>query len=135
MRAKRLLLLTLFFAPACKPPTPVERMDSILSWIGTAEMAGEAWLRRTTPDSYTRQTLELSHESIEQISTDLLASPPVGADTPALDSALTRSREGIARMAALIAAKNAPDFARELDSLRTNQKFLKQVSDGLASKR
>jgi hypothetical protein len=37
-------------------------------------------------------------------------------------------------MAALIAAKNAPDFARELDSLRVEQKVLKRFSDTIESK-
>ena len=97
-------------------------------------MAGAAWLRHTTPDTYTRQTLELSHETLAQISNDLLKSPPTTADTAALNSALTRSRGRIARMAALIAAKNAPDFARELDSLRVDQEIVKQTSKRIESK-
>lgn len=97
-------------------------------------MAGEAWLRHTTPDSYTRQTLELSHETLGQISNDLLESPPPETDTAALNSVLTRSRGRIARMARLITAKNAPDFARELDSLRADQKIMKQLTGGIESK-
>ncbi len=134
MRAKRLLFLSLILYTACKPPTPAEQMDSILSWIGTAGMAGEAWLRRTTPDTYTRQTLELSNETLGQISNDLLESSPPSIDTAALDSVLTRSRGRIARMAVLISAKNAPDFARELDSLRADQKIVKQFSLSIESK-
>ncbi len=97
-------------------------------------MVGDAWLRHTTPDTYTRQTLELSHETLGQISNDLLESPPPETDTALLDSLLTRSRGRIARMARLITAKNAPDFARELDSLRADQKMVKQFSDGIESK-
>jgi hypothetical protein len=37
-------------------------------------------------------------------------------------------------MAALIAAKNAPDFARELDSLRADQRIVKRLSDSIESK-
>jgi hypothetical protein len=134
MRAKRLLLVSLILVAACKPPTPVEEIDSILSWIGTAGMAGDAWLRHTTPDKYSRETLELSSATVGQISKDLLETPPSGTDTAALDSVLTRSRATIARMAALITAKNSPDFARELDSLRADQKVLKQLSDSFARK-
>ena len=134
MRAKRLLLVSLILVAACKPPTPVEEIDSILSWIGTAGMAGDAWLRHTTPDKYSRETLELSSATVGQISKDLLGTPPSGTDTAALDSVLTRSRATIARMAALITAKNSPDFARELDSLRADQKVLKQLSDSFARK-
>ena len=134
MRAKRLLVLSLTLVGACRPPTPAEQLDSILSWTGTAEMAGEAWLRHSTPDTYTRQTLELSRKTLRTISDDLLQSPPANTDISALDSALTGSRRRIARMATLVAARNAPDFARELDSLRANRDFLKRFADSVESK-
>jgi hypothetical protein len=134
MRTKRLLVLSLILAAGCKPPTPAELMDSILSWIGTAGMAGDAWLRHTTPDTYTRQTLELSSKTLGKISKDLLESTPTVVNTNALDSVLTDSRKRIARMATLVAAKNAPGFARELDSLRADHGIVKQFSDGFESK-
>ena len=131
---KRFLLLSVFFLSACKPPTPLEQMDSILSWIATAGMAGRAWLRHTTPDTYTRQTLELSRSTLEQMSKDLLASPPPATDTAALDSVLTRSRARIARMAALITARNSPEFSRELGLLHADQMIVKQFADSIESK-
>jgi hypothetical protein len=134
MRTKRFLLLSLILAVACKPPTPTEQMGSILSWIGTAGMAGDAWLRHTTPDTYSRQTLELSSETLGQISSQLLESPPPAVDTAALDNLLTGSRQRIARMAALIRAKDAPSFARELDSLRANQNTVKALAHSIESK-
>jgi hypothetical protein len=134
MRTKRLLVLSLALATACKPPTPAEQMDSVLSWIGTAGMAGDAWLRQTTPDTYTRQTLELSHEKLRQISNDLLESPPPGPDSATLNTVVARSRRRIARLGALITAKNAPDFARELDSLRADQKIVKRLFDKVEAK-
>lgn len=134
MRMKRLLLLSLTLASACKPPTPSEQMDSILSWIGTAGMAGAAWLRHTTPDTYTRQTLELSSKTLAQISKELLESPPAALDTAALDSVLTGTRQRIARMAALIQAKDVPDFARQLDSLRADQKTVKALADTIEAR-
>ena len=108
-------------------------MDSIQSWLATAGMAGDAWLRHTTPDKYSRQTLELSHETLLQISSDLLKSPPPSVDSATLDSILARSRGYIAQMARLIEAKDAPDFGRQLDSLRADQKIIKQLSDGIES--
>jgi hypothetical protein len=129
MPTKRLLVLSLILATACKPPTRAEQMESVLSWIGTAGMAGNAWLRHTTPDSYTRQTLELSHEKLGQISDDLLKSPPAGVNSASLNMVLARTRRRIARMGTLITAKNAPDFTHELDSLRVDQRLLKRMSD------
>lgn len=131
MRIKRLLVLSLIFATACKPPTPAEQMESARSWIGTAWMAGSAWLRHTAPDTYTRQTLELSHEKLGHLADDLLKAPPPGADSASLNSVLARSRKRIARLEALITAKNAPGFARELDALRADQRLVKRISDGM----
>jgi hypothetical protein len=135
MRVKRLLALSVVIVAACKSPTPAEQMDAIQSWLATAEMVGEAWLRHTTPDKYSRQTLELSHETLLQISSDLLKSPPPSVDSATLDSILARSRGYIAQMARLIEAKDAPDFGRQLDSLRASQHVIKQLSDSIKSQR
>jgi hypothetical protein len=135
MHVKRLLLLSLILSAGCKPPTAAEQMDSVLSWIGTAGMAGDAWLRHTTRDAYTRQTLELSRDNIGQISKDLLASPPPRVDSAALAHVLTGAQGRIARMAGLITARNAPAFTSELDSLRADQKLVKKLSDSIHSRR
>jgi hypothetical protein len=134
MRVKRLVVISVAIVAACKAPTPAEQMDSIQSWLATAEMVGESWLRHTTPDKYSRETLELSHEALLQISVDLLKSPPRSVDSAALDNILTRSREHVDQMARLIAAKDAPDFGRELDSLRASQKVVKEMSDRIESR-
>src|SRR3954469_20020470 len=134
MLGKRLLAVSIVFVAACKSPTPDEQMDSIQSWLATSGMVGEAWLRHTTPDDYSRQTLELSHQTLLQISTDLLKSPPPLLDSAMLDSLLTGSRGHIDQMARLIEAKNAPDFARELDSLRTDLKIVHQLADSIKPK-
>jgi len=135
VRVKRLLVISVLIVAACKSPTPAEQMDSIQSWLATAEMVGEAWLRHSTPDKYSRQTLELSHENLLQVSSDLLKSPPHSVDSAALDHILTRSREHLDQMARLIAAKDAPDFGLQLDSLRADQKIVKQFSDSIESRR
>ncbi len=131
MRLKRPLVLAVTLLGACKPPTPEEQMDSIKSWLATSEMVAEGWLRHTNPDKYSRQTLELSHETLVQISTDLLSSLPPAVDSATLDSVLVRSRGHIDQMARLIDAKNSPDFRRQLDSLRADEKIVEQISDGM----
>lgn len=130
---KRFLVVPLVLAVACKPPTPAEQMDSILSWVSTAGMAGDAWLRHTTPDNYTRQTLELADQSLLPIGVESLESPPSAIDRAALDSVVTRSRFRIAQMARLVEDKNAPEFEKQLDSLRIDQKLLKQLADSVES--
>lgn len=134
MRIKRLLLVSLLCSAACKPPTPAEQMDSILSWIGTAGMAGQAWLRHTTPDKYTRETLELAERTVGQISRELLRSEPHGSDMSRISSVLASTRGHISRMADLVAAKDAPTFARELTELGADQKEVKQLADSIGSK-
>jgi hypothetical protein len=130
---KRLLVISVALVAACKSPKPAEQMDSLQSWLATAGMVGDAWLRHTTPDKYSRQTLELSEKTLLQISTDLLKSPPPAIDSTTLDGVLAESRGHVARMARLIAAKDAPDFAWQLDSLRVDEKVVKRLSDRIRS--
>ena len=108
-------------------------MDSIQSWLATAGMVGDTWLRHTTPDKYSRQTLDLARETLLQLSGDILKSPPHPIDSATLDGVLTRSRGHVARMARLIEEKNAPDFARQLDSLRADRRVIKLLSDSIES--
>jgi hypothetical protein len=133
MGVKRFLVVPLLFVLSCKPPTPTEQMDDIVSWVGTAGMLGDAWLRHTTPDKYTRQTLELSDQFLLQIGSDLKSRLPPAVDSAVLDSAITRSRFHIAQMARLVEEKNAPDFTKQLDSLRMYQRLVKQLSDSIES--
>jgi hypothetical protein len=119
---------------ACKSPSATEQMDSALSWIGTAGMVGEAWLRHTTPDKYTRQTLELTNKSLIDIGSGLFKSLPAGIDSASLDSALTRSNEHIGLMAKLVEQKNSPDFRTLLDSLYAEEKLVKEFADSIEAK-
>jgi hypothetical protein len=134
MRTKRLTLVSVFFALACKPPSATEQMDSVVSWLGTAGMAARAWLNHATPDKYTRQTLELSHDSLLEISNGLFKKLPAGIDSAALDSALTRSSGHIALMAKLVEQKNSPDFRDVLDSLSADEKVVKEFADSVEAK-
>ena len=97
-------------------------------------MAGRAWLNHTTPDKYTRQTLELSHDSLLQIGDGLFKSLPPGIDSASLDSALTRSREHVALMAKLVDEKDSPDFRTMLDSLSADESLVKQLADSIKAK-
>jgi hypothetical protein len=134
MRFKRLVFVQLLLAIGCKPPTPAEQLDSIVSWVSTAKMAGDAWLRRTTPDKYTRQTLELSDQMLLETGSQLLKSPPATLDTAAFDRALTSTRFNIAEMARFIDEKDAGRFRQPWDSLRVYLKTMKDFSDSAAGK-
>jgi len=131
---KRLLVISVALVVACKSPTPAEQMDSIQSWLATAGMVGDAWLRHSIPDKYSRLTLELSHETLLQISGDLLKSPPRSVDSATLDGVFIKSRGHVALMARLIEEKDAPDFACALDSLRADQEIVKQLADSIQFK-
>ena len=134
MSTKRFVVLSLFLVLACKSPTATEQMNSIISWIGTAGMVGEAWLRHTTPDKYTRQTLELTNTTLTDIDSQLFKSLPAEIDSASLDSALTRSTEHIGLMAKLVEQKNSPDFRTLLDSLYADEKLVKQFADSVEAK-
>lgn len=119
---------------ACKSPSASEQMDSILSWVATAGMAGEAWLRHSTPDKYTSQTLELANQTLIDIGSGLFKSLPPGIDSASLDSALTRSNEHIGLMAKLVEQKNSPDFRSLLDSLYSDERVVKLFADSVEAK-
>ena len=134
MSTKRFVVLSVFLTLGCKSPSATEQMDSIISWLGTAGMVGEAWLRHTTPDKYTAQTLEETNQSLIDISSGLFKSLPAGIDSASLDSALTRSNEHIGLMARLVEQKNSPDFRTLLDSLYSDEKLVKQFADSVEAK-
>jgi hypothetical protein len=134
MSAKRLAVLSILLATACKSPSPTEQMDSVISWLGTAGLTGEAWLKHTTPDKYARQTLDLSHDTLLDISSGLFKALPAGIDSAALDSALTRSTGHIGLMSKLVDQKNSPDFRSMLDSLYGDEKIVKQFADSIEAK-
>ena len=134
MTAKRLAVLAVLFTAACKSPSATEQMDSVISWIGTAGMTGEAWLKHTTPDKYTSQTLDLSRASLIDITSQIFKALPAGIDSAGLDSALTRSTEHVGLMAKLVEQKNSPDFRSLLDSLYADEKVVKQFADSVEAK-
>ena len=134
MSTKPLAIIFILSALACKPPSASEQMDSAVSWVGTAGMAAEAWLKHGSPDKYTKQTLELSHDSLIDIGSSLFRSLPAGIDSATLDSALTRSSTHIGLMAHLVEQKDSPDFRALLDSLYTDERIVKQLADSVEAK-
>ena len=133
MSTKRFAVLSLFFALGCKSPSATEQMDSIISWLGTAGMVGEAWLRHTTPDKYTAQTLELANQSLMDINNGLFKALPPGIDTASLDSALALSRKHIGLLQTLVEQKASPDFRTMLDSLNSDERVIKQFADSVGA--
>jgi hypothetical protein len=131
MRLKRFVAIPLGVLAACGAPTPAEQMDSIQSWLATAEMVGHGWLRHTTPDRYSRETLELSHQTLAQISGELLKNPPRSVDSASLDSALTGSLARVGAMSRLIESKDAPGFSHQLDSLQSDERAVKQLASSI----
>jgi hypothetical protein len=108
-------------------------MDAVVSWVSTARMTGDAWLRQTTPDKYTRQNLELADQMLLETGTSLLKSPPPQFDTAAFDSALTHTRTNIAEMARLVEQKESDRFRVPWDSLRVYLAVMKKFSDKVES--
>jgi hypothetical protein len=133
MRSKGFVLVSLLLATGCKPPTPAEQLDAMVSWVSTAKMAGDAWLRHTTPDKYTRQTLELSDQMLLETGSQLLKSPPATIDSAAFDQALTSTRFNIAEMARFVEEKDAGKCRQPWDSLRIYLKTMKDFSDKVSA--
>jgi DNA-nicking Smr family endonuclease len=129
----RLACIASIASLGCKPPTPDEQLDNVRSWLATADMTAQAWVNHTTPERYTRQTLELAHTNVEQITEELLKSRPPGLDSASLDSVLTRSGSRIDQMQRLVKGRNAPDLRIQLDSLRVEERSVHEFSDRVKS--
>ncbi|MFL5502323.1 MAG: hypothetical protein ACJ79Q_13925 [Gemmatimonadaceae bacterium] len=135
MRTKGFFVLTVLLAIACKPPTPTEQMDTIISWVSTARMVGDAWLRHTTPDKYTSQTLQQADQMLLQTGSELLKSLPPAIDSAAFDRALTSTRFNISEMSRFVEAKDASRFRQPWDSVLIYMKVMKDYSDKVESSR
>ncbi|MCC5643817.1 hypothetical protein LC607_12845 [Nostoc sp. CHAB 5824] len=63
-----LLILTLL--SSCSGKTSVEDMDketqNISSWVATANMVGDAWIRDAVPNKYAEQTLKKATEELQK---------------------------------------------------------------------
>jgi hypothetical protein len=123
------------FVCACaKSPSEKDIVGSMVSWIGTADMASQAWLNHTTFDRYTRQTLELSAQTLDEQQKQLreisVPNPPAFVSL-GLDSAVTRAGHSMTLIAGFIAANDAPDVQMQLDSLRAAKKIVLAASDSL----
>ncbi len=126
----------------CKAPDPAKELDSTLSWVATADLAAQAWLNHTTPESYTRQTLELSRSTLDERLDPLLkaiADEPPSEKTastfrnsaPAISLLVRHASATIGRMALLVTARDAPSLQKELSSLRVDESSLKSISDSV----
>lgn len=117
-------------AAACsKTPSEKDVIDSMVSWIGTGDMASQAWLNHTTFDRYTRQTLEMSAKMLGDQSEQLKRSAPFRS--AGLDSAITSAQHAMLDIAGFIAANDAPDVQLKLESLRAEKKIVLAASDSL----
>ncbi len=139
---KRRVIVMSFVAvlAGCKAPDPAKELDSTLSWVATAGLAAQAWLNHTTPESYTRQTLELSRSTLEEQLDPLLkaiADEPPSEKTasafrnsaPAISRLVRHASATIGRMAVLVTARDAPSLQKELTSLRADESSLKSIAD------
>lgn len=129
LRALTLPAVFALIAGCSKPPSEKEVVASMISWMGTGDMAAQAWLNHTTFDHFTRETLELSSKSLEDQSEQLAQVAPT--HSAALDSAVTSARRAMTDIAALVAANDAPDVPARLDSLRAARKIVLAAGDSL----
>jgi hypothetical protein len=97
--------------------------------MATADMAGQAWVNHTAPEKYTRQTLELSRQTLQTTADQLLQSPPPEMDTAALHRLLRVSGDRIAQMARFVQSRNAPAVSAQLDTLRAETQTVGQIAD------
>ena len=127
-------LILLIASTGCKSPTPAEQLQTVGSWLATADMTAQAWLNHTTPEKYTRETLDISSQTIARTTTELDKTPPADLDIASLDSLLTRSGHRVRLLERMVAGRDAPAVRLELDSLRIEEKLVRDLAERLKAK-
>lgn len=133
LRGVHLIATGALLLACAKSPSEKDVVDSMVSWIGTGDMAAQAWLNHSTLDRYTRETLELSAQTLDQQLDQLKESAP--RHSLQLDSAVANARHSMTQIAGLIAAKNAPAVQPQLDSLRAAKRIVLAISDSLGKQK
>src|SRR5215210_4566947 len=65
-----------------RPPDPAKTLEQVASYLGTATLAGDAWIAHRTPNPFTRNTLRKARMNIAEQQVVLF-----GEAVPAVDTA------------------------------------------------
>lgn len=132
-----LLMLTL--ATSCGGKTPTEDMlneaQNVSSWAATANMVGDAWIRKAVPSNYAQQTLKKAQEELLKESGNIVQIKPSSDTTERYKSVLLADTLQLAnttkQISIAVTQKNRTLVQRQLRELATEARSLNHVKNNI----
>lgn len=128
-----LLILTLL--ASCSGKTSAEDMDketqSVFSWIATANMVGNAWIRDVVPNKYAEQTLKKAQEELrkekDKIDEIKLSKDVTEHDKSVLLAEILQLANKTEEMSKAVAQKNRSLVQQKLGELAAEKQALSKL--------
>lgn len=128
-----LLILTLLVS--CSDKTSAEDMDketqSVSSWVATANMVGDAWIRDVVPNKYAEQTLKKAQEELrkekEKIDKIKLSKDVSEHDKSVLIAEVFQLANKTQEMSRAVAQKNRSLVQQKLEELAVEKQALNKL--------
>ncbi|MEH1839434.1 MAG: hypothetical protein V7L20_11825 [Nostoc sp.] len=128
-----LLILTLL--ASCSGKTSVEDMEKqiqdISSWVATANMIGDAWLRNVVPNKYAEQTLKKATEELrkekEKIDKIKLSKDVTKHDKSQLLAEVIQFANKVEEMSRYVGQKNRSEVQQKLGELAIEERSLNKL--------
>ena len=128
-----LLILTLL--SSCSDKTSGEDMgketQNISSWVATANMVGDAWIRGAVPSNYTQQTLKRATEELQK-ETDKITKIKVSKyvterDKSMLLAEVLQLANKTEQISSAVAQKNRSEVQQKLGELAAEKRVLNKL--------
>ena len=128
-------LLILTFLASCSGKTSVEDMEKetqdISSWVATANMVGNAWLRNVVPNKYAEQTLKKATEELrkekDKIDKIKLSKDVTEHDKSRLLAEIIQLGNKIEEMSRYVGQKNRSEVQQKLGELAVEERSLNKL--------
>ena len=128
-----LLIVTLL--ASCSDKTSAEDMDKdtlcVSSWVGTANMVGDAWMRGAVPNKYAEQTLKRATEELrkekEKIDKIKLSQDISEDDKSVLLAEVLQLANKTEEMSKAVAKKNYSEVRQKLGELTVEKRSLNKL--------
>ena len=128
-----LLIVTLL--ASCSGKTSAEDIDkerqSVSSWVATANMVGDAWIRGAVPNKYAEQTLKRATEELrkekEKIDEIKLSKDVSEHDKSVLGSEVSQLANKTEEMSKAVAQKNRSAVRQKLGELAAEKRSLNKL--------
>ena len=131
-----LLILTLL--TSCSSKTSVEDIDketqNISSWVATANMVGDAWIRNVVPNKYAEQTLKKATEELQKekdkIDKIKLSKEVTQHDKSLLLAEVIQLTNKTEEMSRAVVQKNRSEVQQKLGELAAEGRTLNKLKKG-----